>query len=402
MSDDSSHDEDDQIEEEDPGLGSPQVVDKYKDAANIANRVMMELIGLSVPGASVFELCGHGDKLIEDMVAQVHTKVKSKGVAFPTSISVNNCCGNYSPLTLNESISLQQSDVVKIDIGVHIDGYISTVAHTIVVGTFEGPITGIVADVICAAYFASECALRLIRPGKTNTEVTNTILKVSNVFKVTPLQGVLSHEISKNTIDGKRVIINKFEVDQVVDEFQFELNQAYTIDIVMSTGEGKTRQIDSKPSIYKRNKDVSYSLKSKASRTLLNDIKKKNGLMPFNIKNFEVRSRVGIKELLTHDLVSPYPVMYEKNNQIVARFKFTVLILGNSTQKLNEGFQLPWVTSDFKLESDPQLSQIMSMSLKRNKKKKKKKITKNQNNQQNNEQNNEPNEEQKDDGMDTS
>jgi len=73
----------------------------------------------------------------------------------------------------------------------------------------------------------------------------------------------------------KKVIINKAEVDQMVEEFQFEVNQAYSIDIVMSTGEGKTRQIESNSTIYKRNKDVNYSLKSKAARSLLNSIKKK-------------------------------------------------------------------------------------------------------------------------------
>lgn len=34
------------------------------------------------------------------------------------------------------------------------------------------------ADVICAAYFASECAIRLARPGKTNTDITNAIRRV--------------------------------------------------------------------------------------------------------------------------------------------------------------------------------------------------------------------------------
>jgi len=187
----------------------------------------------------------------------------------------------------------------------------------------------------------------------------------------------------------KKVIINKAEVDQIVDEFQFELNEAYTIDIVMTTGEGKTRQIDPKTTIYKRNKDVNYSLRSKSARTLFNLIKKNHGNLPFNIRNFEVRSRVGIKELINHDLVHSYPVMYEKNNQNVAQFKSTVLILSSSTQRLNEGFPIPSVTSQYALEEDTQLTQIMAMSTKRTKKKKKKK---NQNkNQENNQETNEDN-----------
>lgn len=49
------------------------------------------------------------------------------------------------------------------DLGAHIDGFIAVVAHTVVVG--GGEVTGRAADVLLAAYQASEAALRLLRPG---------------------------------------------------------------------------------------------------------------------------------------------------------------------------------------------------------------------------------------------
>lgn len=49
------------------------------------------------------------------------------------------------------------------DLGAHIDGFIAVVAHTVVVG--GGEVTGRAADVLLAAYLASEAALRLLRPG---------------------------------------------------------------------------------------------------------------------------------------------------------------------------------------------------------------------------------------------
>jgi len=202
MSEDSS-DEDIKIVGED--LSSPQVVDKYKDAANIANRVLNELLVQIAPGQSVYDLCFMSDNLINQLVSSVHTRIKEKGVAFPTCISVNNCAGNFSPLSAIDTYVLQQGDVAKIDLAVHIDGYVSTVAHTTVVGTIQEAITGRVADVICAAYFAGECALRLIKPGKINTEVTNAIQRVANVFNVRPVQGVLSHELSRFVVDGKKL-----------------------------------------------------------------------------------------------------------------------------------------------------------------------------------------------------
>lgn len=48
--------------------------------------------------------------------------------------------------------------------GAHIDGFIAVVAHTHVVEPKE-KVTGRKADVVLAAYYASEAALRLVKPG---------------------------------------------------------------------------------------------------------------------------------------------------------------------------------------------------------------------------------------------
>ncbi|KAG6472464.1 hypothetical protein ZIOFF_069928 [Zingiber officinale] len=53
---------------------------------------------------------------------------------------------------------------MRIDMGCHIDGFITVVAHTHVIQ--EAPVTSRAADVIAAANTAAEVALRLVRPGK--------------------------------------------------------------------------------------------------------------------------------------------------------------------------------------------------------------------------------------------
>ena len=56
--------------------------------------------------------------------------------------------------------------------GSHIDGFVATAAHTVVVQSdAEAPITGKAADVVAAANTALEAAIRLIRPGKRILEV---------------------------------------------------------------------------------------------------------------------------------------------------------------------------------------------------------------------------------------
>ena len=88
-----------------------------------------------------------------------------KGVAFPTCISVNNIVGHLSPLK-SEDHQLKDGDLIKIDLGCHIDGFVGLVAHTIVVGANK--IDGKKADVILAAYNSIQAALRLLKPGILN------------------------------------------------------------------------------------------------------------------------------------------------------------------------------------------------------------------------------------------
>ncbi len=65
--------------------------------------------------------------------------------------------------------------------GAHIDGFIAVLAHTVVVGASkDNKVTGKKADVVLAAYLASEVALRLVKPG---LEVVHTA-PVSNRFNL--------------------------------------------------------------------------------------------------------------------------------------------------------------------------------------------------------------------------
>jgi methionine aminopeptidase len=85
------------------------------------------------------------------------------GIAFPCCISVNNCICHFSPLSSDADVVVKEGDMVKIDLGAHIDGFIAVVAHTVVAG--KDKITGRQADVMLAAHLASEAALRLVKPG---------------------------------------------------------------------------------------------------------------------------------------------------------------------------------------------------------------------------------------------
>jgi hypothetical protein len=74
-------------------------------------------------------------------------------------------------------------------------------------------------------------------------------------------------------IDGNKVILNRPGPDAKVEDCEFEPNEVYAIDIVVSSGEGKPRMLDEKETtVYKRALDMMYNLKIKASRAVFGEV----------------------------------------------------------------------------------------------------------------------------------
>ncbi|KAJ8425065.1 hypothetical protein Cgig2_004289 [Carnegiea gigantea] len=327
---------DDEREEKELDLTSPEVVTKYKSAADIVNKALQLVISECKPKAKIVDLCEKGDTFIREQTGNMYKNVKKKierGVAFPTCVSVNNVVCHFSPLASDESV-LEEGDMVKIDMGCHIDGFIATVARTHVIQ--EGPVTGRKADVIAAANTAAEVALRLVRPGKKNKDVTEAIQKVAAAYDCKIVEGVLSHQLKQFVIDGNKVVLSVSSPEMRVDDAEFEENEVYAVDIVTSTGEGKPKMLDEKQTtIYKRAVDKNYHLKMKASRFIFSEINQKFPIMPFTARALEEkRARLGLVECVNHDLLQPYPVLHEKPGDYVAHVKFTVLLMPNGSDRI--------------------------------------------------------------------
>jgi curved DNA binding protein len=178
---------------QDETIASDLVVTKYKMASEITQRVLREVIDRCVPGASIKDTCIYGDKRLDEETSRVFKKDKDvkKGIAFPTCLSINNYICHFSPLVSDPDMILKDDDVVKIDLGCQIDGYVAVVAHTLVVGaTREKKVTGRRADCILAAYYAAEAALRSIKPTENNTAVTEIIDRIASAYHCKPVEGI--------------------------------------------------------------------------------------------------------------------------------------------------------------------------------------------------------------------
>merc|ERR1712060_987445 len=160
--------------------------------------------------------------------------------------------------------------------------------------------------------------------------------KVASEFNCKPMQGVLSHQMKKHVIDGSRVIISTDTSEEKVDEFEFEMNEVYCIDIVMSTGEGKGKETELRNTVYKRAVETSYILKTQKARQFFSEVNKRFPALPFTLRAIEDEqvARIGVSEAKRHELLEESPVLTEKRETFVAQFKSTVLLLPGGTKKI--------------------------------------------------------------------
>lgn len=363
-----------------PGIEDADVVTKYKMAGEMASRVLGQIQEACTVGAKTIDICKLGDLLIEKEVSGCYNKkladgkLMKKGVAFPTCISINNCVCHNSPLPSCKEVLVADGDLIKIDLALHIDGYIAPAATSFVVGA--GPVTGKQADVLLAAHTASEAALRMLKPGAKTYTITDTIDKIAKAYGCTALEGMLSHQLSKNKIDGEKAIIQAPtpQLRKEHKEFTIEVNEVYGLDVIMTTGDGKAREGEERTTVFKAT-ETPYALKMQASRKFASEMKKSFGVMPFNLRAMsdEKTAKLGVSECAKHDVVNSFKILWEKKGEFVAQFKMLVMVMPNGTVRgTTTGFSPDAVTSEVKFEDEEILALLATTIGSKNKKKKKK------------------------------
>lgn len=366
-------------------MANPDVITKYKTAGDITNRVLKQVRDLAKDGSRIFDLCQKGDELLEEELSKVYNSKKaskiSKGIAFPTTVNPNNIPAHLSPVSAEDeaNLVLKTGDVVNVMLGAQIDGFPSIAAETFVVGeSKELPVTGHKADLLHAAWKASEAAIRTFQPNNRNWDVTNIVDKVVKYYDCTALESMLTHNQERNVMYGpKEVILNPTKENKnQIDTFRFEENEVYGLDILVSTSaDGKVKPAQYATSLYKLTGNT-YSLKLKLSHQILGELKEKShGPFPINInKLLDVRkARSGLIESVNHLIVLPYDIVTEKDGEYVAQFFTTFAITKNGIIK----FTSPSFDADlYKTEKtlgDEAITQLISEPLKKSAKKKKSK-----------------------------
>jgi methionyl aminopeptidase len=137
-----------------------------------------------VPGARLEEIALAAERIIRDMGGEP---------AFPAQLSRNNIAAHYcSPP--GDATRVQPGDIVKLDLGTHVDGYVTDNAVTVDLGA--GPDSALVA----ASSMALENAIGAMGPGASITEIGRQIETTVKMFGFNPVYNLTGHGVARFVI----------------------------------------------------------------------------------------------------------------------------------------------------------------------------------------------------------
>lgn len=288
---------------------SDEILNNYKTAGRIASEVRSHVSSIVTSGRPVIEICDSIENLI-----------RSRGAtpAFPCNVSVNEVAAHYSSPP-GDQFTIPPDSLVKVDIGVSVDGYIADTATTVCLNSeYEG--------MVLAVEKALSQAVKTIRPNIKTTQVGQVIQQTITQYGFKPIWNLSGHQMRRYIVHTGKSIPNvaRFTVSRIQED------EVYAIEpfLTFSHGSGEVR--GTREAHIFRLQRVKRTRNAKV-KLLQEFIQQKFRSMPFSQRWFTEFGQQdewlpAFNELLRNHSITGYPPLVERKNQIVAQAEHTVIV----------------------------------------------------------------------------
>jgi methionyl aminopeptidase len=280
----------------------------YRKAGEIASKVRNQTIKEIKPGVKAVDIC--------DIVNQRVAKLGGK-MAFPTNVDIDSVAAHYcSPI--NDKTVIPEGSLVKLDLGVHIDGYI---ADTAVSKCFD-PAFQYLVD---AAEAGLNAAINTIRPGIRASEVGAAIEDAIKSKGARPISNLTGHKLARYVVHAGLSIPNvNGHNHHIIEEGDVYAMEPFAVPL---SADGLVT--DGPPSnIYRLVKKRNVKGKTK---TMMKYIQSEYKSLPFAsrwvLRKFKGPDGVtAFKELLKTKTIMSYPQLIERTRAKVAQAEHSVIV----------------------------------------------------------------------------
>ena len=278
----------------------------YRKAGKLLAEVREQVRALVKPGARLLEIA----ERTEELIAQ-----KGAKPAFPCNVSVNEVAAHYSP-PANDDTVIKEGDMVKVDMGAHLDGYIADTAFTVA--------TGEKAEMVQVVERALEAAIAVIKPGIDLGEIGKVVEETATAAGFKPVRNLTGHSLARWDLHAGLTVPNvKEETGQ-----RLSVGDVVALEPFITDGAGYVED-QRKVYIFRYLRDVPTRLRM--SRELLRDVKRDYDGLPFAERWLakrmsRLRLELTLRELTGVGALWPYHVLAERAKGKVAQAEHTVIV----------------------------------------------------------------------------
>jgi methionyl aminopeptidase len=285
------------------------IFDNYVKAGKIASQVREYARSQDHTGRSLSEICN-----------DIEQEILKKGgePAFPVNVSLNDIAAHYTAVP-NDPIIVKNTDVLKIDVGVHIDGYIADTAVTVSYDTKY-------QSMIDIAERALDEAIGISRSNTRVSEIGRIIEKTITKYGCKPIQNLSGHSLERYTIHAGKSIPNIWTIGH---SFNLSVNNVYAIEPFVTTNDGQGVVYEGK---IKNIFSIGSRKRTKEQKTdeFLEYLWNKFKTLPFALRwivnEYEEKEALYLLEILVKKKnVHAYPILVEGANRIVVQAEHTII-----------------------------------------------------------------------------
>ncbi len=270
-----------------------------------------------------------GTKLL-DICEQTENKLTELGgeIGFPTNVCVNEIAAHYTSPPDDESV-IKEGDVVKIDIGVSVEGYVADGAFT--VSFNQDPIT---ENLVIAVETAVLKGLSIIKSGVKTVEVGKVTSKIIRGFGYNPIKDLHGHSLEKWQVHGFKEIPNV----GISSGDVFEEGDVFALEVFASTGLGNIHNgVNCNIYGYDLNTER-VPIRMKITRRVIGWISKIKKTLPFSTRELLKEFRTGkmaIKELTNAGKLVKHYEIREQKGVFVSQYEKTFIVTEKGIEVFN-------------------------------------------------------------------
>jgi methionyl aminopeptidase len=278
-----------------------EILDMYRESGRIARNILDKGAGEVRIGASYLEVVEY----VEDMVGN-----EGAGLAFPLNLSLNEAAA-HDTASPGEARIFQKGDVVKLDLGVHLDGYIADTATTIDLGSNS--------LLLEASDQALSRAIEYVRPGATTGQLGAAIQDEIESRGYRPVANLTGHGLARFIIHTPPNIPNIGGDGGAV----LEEGMVFAIEPFASTGSGR---VNERPRTEIFQQTAIKPVRLASARKIIESVRERRG-MPFARRWLPVdKTDLALSALIRMQVLRSYPVLADLPGSLVSQHEHTLIV----------------------------------------------------------------------------